>query len=78
MKQTLQSDRHWGQKGNSENTEGIKTKYQQIKSGINSDADSFRKEIENMRRNIEKLENSFGEMQTELKVLELLITNAEE
>ena len=29
----LQSDRHWVQKGVSENTEGIKAEYQGIKSG---------------------------------------------
>ena len=36
---------------------------------MNSNADSFRKELENIRRNIEKLENSFTEMQTELQAL---------
>ena len=36
---------------------------------MNSNADSLRKELENIRRNQEKLENSFAEMQTELKAL---------
>ena len=35
----------------------------------NSNADSFRKELENIRKNQEKLENSFAEMQIELKGL---------
>ena len=36
---------------------------------MNNNADFFRKEIENIRTNIEKLENSFAEMQTELGAL---------
>ena len=44
---------------------------------MNSNADSFRKELENIRRNIEKLENSFAEMQTELKALKSKMINAE-
>ena len=35
-------------------------------------------ELENIRRNIEKLENSFAEMQTELKALKSRMNNAEE
>ena len=34
---------------------------------INSNADSVRKEIGNIRRNIEKLEILLAEMQTEIK-----------
>ena len=34
---------------------------------MNSKADSSRKELENIKRKQEKLENSFVEMQTELK-----------
>ena len=44
---------------------------------MNSDADYFRKEQENKRRNIE-LENSFAEKQTELKSLKSRINNTEE
>ena len=44
---------------------------------INSSTDYFRKELENMR-NQEKLENSFAEMQTELKAPESRMNNAEE
>ena len=39
----------------------------ELREDMNSNADSFRKELENIRRNQEKLENSFAEMQTELK-----------
>ena len=48
---SLQSDRHWVQKRDSENTEGIKVEYQGIKSGYKQ---SFRKELENIRKNEEK------------------------
>ena len=43
-----------------------------------SNADIFRKELENIRRNREKLENSFAEKQTELKALKNRMNNAEE
>ena len=36
---------------------------------MNTNADYFRKELENIRRNQEKLENSFAEMQADLKSL---------
>ena len=45
---------------------------------MNSNADYFRKELENTRRSQEKLENSFSEMQTELKALKSRMNNAEE
>ena len=38
----------------------------EIREAMNSNADSLRKGLENIRRNQEKLENSFAEMQTEL------------
>ena len=44
----------------------------------NSNTDYFRKELENIRKNQEKLENSFAEMQTELKALKSRTNNAEE
>ena len=44
----------------------------------NGNADSFRKELENIRRSQEKLKNSFLEMQTELKALKSRMNNAEE
>ena len=50
----------------------------ELRSKTKSNADSFRKELENIRRNIEKLENSFAETQTELKALKSRMNNAEE
>ena len=41
----------------------------ELRADTNSNADYFRKELENTRRAQEKLENSFAEMQTELKAL---------
>ena len=37
----------------------------ELREDINSNADSFRKELENIRRSQEKLENSFAEIQNE-------------
>ena len=45
---------------------------------MNGNADSFRKKLEDIRRNIEKLENSFLETRTELKALKSRMNNAEE
>ena len=45
---------------------------------MNSNADYFRKELENIRRCQKKLENSFAEMQAELKALKSRMNNAEE
>jgi len=44
---------------------------------MNNNADSLRKEIENIRRSQEKQENSFAEMQTELRALKTRMNNAE-
>ena len=44
---------------------------------MNSNADYFRKELENMRSQ-EKLENSFAETKAELKALKSRVNNAEE
>ena len=49
----------------------------ELREDMNSNADSFRKELENIRRRQEKLENSFAEMQTELKELKDRMNNAE-
>ena len=49
-----------------------------IKELKENNADSFRKELENTRRNQEKLEKSFAEMQTELKALKSRMNNAED
>ena len=45
---------------------------------INSNADSFRKELENIRRGQEKLENSFAVIQTELRAVKTIRNNAKE
>ena len=41
----------------------------ELRTDINSNTDYFRKELENIRRRQEKLENSFAETQTEVKAL---------
>ena len=50
----------------------------EFREDINSNADSFRKELENIRRSQEKLENSFSETQIELKAIKSRMNNAEE
>ena len=49
----------------------------ELRADMNSNEDSFRKEPKNMRSQ-EKLENSFAEMQAELKALKSRMNNAEE
>ena len=44
---------------------------------MNSKADAFRMEIENIRKSQEKLENSFAEIQTELRAVTTRMNNAE-
>ena len=50
----------------------------ELREDMNGNADSFKNELENIRRSQEKLENSFAEMQTELKALKSRMNNAEE
>ena len=50
----------------------------ELRMDINSDADYLGKELENIRRSQEKLENSFAEMQAELKALKSRMNNAKE
>ena len=50
----------------------------ELRADLNSNTDSFRNELENICGNIEKLENSFAEMQTDLKTLKSTMNNAEE
>ena len=50
----------------------------ELREDMNSNEYSFRKELENTRRSQEKLENSFAEIQTELKALKARMNNAEE
>ena len=49
-----------------------------LRGDINSNADYFKKELESKRRNQEKIESSFAEMQTELKAIKTRMNNAEE
>ena len=41
----------------------------ELRVDINSNSDYFRKELANIRKSQEKLENSFAKTQTELKAL---------
>ena len=50
----------------------------ELRADINSNADYFRKEIKNIRRSQEQLENSFAEMQAELKASKGRMNNAKE
>ena len=50
----------------------------ELRADINSNVYYFRKGIENIRRSQEKLENSFSEMQAELKTIKSRMNNAEE
>ena len=50
----------------------------ELRADIDSNAGYFRKELENIRRHQEKLENSFAEMQIELKALKSRISNVGE
>jgi len=45
---------------------------------MDNNADYFRKELKNIRRTVEKSDNSFAEMQTELKALKSMMNNANE
>ena len=56
----------------------LRANMKEFRADMNSNADYFRKELENIGRSQEKLENSFSEMQAELKALKSSINNAEE
>ena len=45
---------------------------------MKSNADYFRKVLENIKMNIEKIENSFAEMQAQLTALKSRMNNTEE
>jgi len=45
---------------------------------MNSNADTLRKELENIKRSQEKLEHSFAEIQTELQAVKTRMNTAEE
>ena len=50
----------------------------ELREGMNSNADTLRKELEHIRRSQEKLEHSFAEMQTELRAVKTRMNNAEQ
>ena len=56
----------------------LRLNIKELRVNKNSNADSFRKELENIRKNQEKLENSFAEMQMKPKALKSRMNNAEE
>ena len=56
----------------------LKVNMKELREDINSNAYYSRKELENIRRNQEKLGNSFAEMKTELKALKSRMNNREE
>ena len=55
----------------------LRVNINKLRAEIKSNAYSFRKELENIRRNRKKLEYSFAEMQTELKTLKSRKNHAE-
>ena len=50
----------------------------ELRQDMNRNADAPRKELENIRRSQERIENSFSEKQAELKALKSRMNNAEE
>ena len=50
----------------------------ELKMNFYSKADYFKRELTTIRRNQEKLENSFAKMKAELKALNSRINNTEE
>ena len=47
----------------------LRVNMKKLRADMNSNADFFRKQLENIQRSQEKLENSFAETQAELKAL---------
>ena len=43
----------------------LRLNMKELRADVNNNADYFRKKLEHIRRNQEKLENSFGDTQTE-------------
>ena len=48
----------------------LRANMKELRTDMKSNADYFKKELENIRSSQEKLENSFAELQVELKALE--------
>ena len=57
---------------------GVNGKLKELRKIINRNANYCKKELESIRRNQEKLENSFAEMKTQLKAMNNSMNNAEE
>ena len=56
----------------------LRVNMKELRVDMNGNADYFRKEIENIGRSQEKLENSFAGTKAELKALKSRMNNAEE
>ena len=56
----------------------LKVNMKELRVYMNNNADYFRKELENIRSSQEKMENSFSEVQAELKALKSRRNNAKE
>ena len=50
----------------------------EIREDMNSNADSLRNKVDNIRKSQEKLENSFAEIRMELKAIKIRMNKAEE
>ena len=50
----------------------------ELREDMNNNADSLRKELENIRISQEKLENSFAEIQTKLRAVKTRLNNGKE
>ena len=50
----------------------------ELREDMNTNADSFREALENIRGSQENLENSFAEIQTEIKAIKTKMNGAEE
>ena len=55
----------------------LRANMKELRAGKNSKVLYFRKELENIRSSQDKLENSFAEVQAELKAMKSIINNAE-
>ena len=49
----------------------------ELREDMNSNANPLRKEVENIKRSQDKLENSFAVVQTELKAIKTRMNNVE-
>ena len=66
------------EKGILEILKELRVAMRELSANMNSNSYYFRQELENIRRSQETLENSFPEIQAELKALKYRMNNAEE